>query len=377
MKIGVNFSSITIGGGVTYAKNLFDYWIRKNSNDELHVFCDKEHWLIKEYEGHSNIIFHKIRLRRPRLFWRTLIEQFFIPFKVFSLKLDVLYCPADIACILAPCKIILALRNPNIYLQTGVQWSVRERIRLSILKVVARISAIRASKIIFVSHSSKDEILKTLWGKVSGKLNVIYHGMDFHPAPRVASICPQVFRIGFVSTLYPYKGLSVLLESLCHFNASDPIEVLVFGRNMDRKRHIALRAQITNPNIKIRFFGGVEYKFIDRIYREIDLFVFPSEVETFGHPILESMRCQVPIIMADTPINREISDGNGFFFKPKDSIELKGLIEEFVRDRSLLKAHVSDAFKHSQNFTWEKSFDNLLKLISQIVEQKRKSEHIG
>ena len=49
------------------------------------------------------------------------------------------------------------------------------------------------------------------------------------------------------------------------------------------------------------------YAEIPRYYRGAELFVFPSYLETFGHPLLEAMASDLPLVASDIPVFREIA----------------------------------------------------------------------
>ncbi len=48
------------------------------------------------------------------------------------------------------------------------------------------------------------------------------------------------------------------------------------------------------------------YSELPDLYRSASMFVFPSYTESFGHPLVEAMAIGLPIIAADTPVNRDM-----------------------------------------------------------------------
>src|SRR6185437_7615159 len=65
--------------------------------------------------------------------------------------------------------------------------------------------------------------------------------------------------------------------------------------------------------------GEVSAGQITAIYDSVDLFVFPSLCESFGMPMVEAMARGLCIVVADTPVNREITGAAGLTFPPGDS----------------------------------------------------------
>ena len=52
--------------------------------------------------------------------------------------------------------------------------------------------------------------------------------------------------------------------------------------------------------------GPHKYANLPQLYRDHDVFVFPSVSETFGHPMAEAMSTGLPVVASDTPVNLEI-----------------------------------------------------------------------
>jgi glycosyltransferase involved in cell wall biosynthesis len=58
------------------------------------------------------------------------------------------------------------------------------------------------------------------------------------------------------------------------------------------------------------------------LYRSVDACVFPSICESFGHPLVESMAMNKPLICADRPYAREICGEHAIYIDPKNPQEL-------------------------------------------------------
>ena len=57
------------------------------------------------------------------------------------------------------------------------------------------------------------------------------------------------------------------------------------------------------------------------------MFVFPSLVESFGHPLVEAMAAGLPIAASDIPVHREVCGDAAIYFDPFDPNELADRIE--------------------------------------------------
>ena len=76
---------------------------------------------------------------------------------------------------------------------------------------------------------------------------------------------------------------------------------------------------------------------IDYLYKNAFAMVFPSYIEGYGLPIIESFVREVPVIAADTNINREVAGERGVFFEQDNSIELSDVISELIDNEQKYK----------------------------------------
>ena len=66
--------------------------------------------------------------------------------------------------------------------------------------------------------------------------------------------------------------------------------------------------------------------------------VFPSYIEGYGLPIIEAFVREVPVIAADTAINREIAGERAVFFEQDNSAELARIVSDFLDDEDKYKS---------------------------------------
>ena len=79
---------------------------------------------------------------------------------------------------------------------------------------------------------------------------------------------------------------------------------------------------------KIHLVGAVVHEQVREYYRNASLFVFPSYLETFGHPLLEAMGCDVPVVAADIPVFREIAEDAVLYADPVKFESIAAAMEE-------------------------------------------------
>ena len=128
----------------------------------------------------------------------------------------------------------------------------------------------------------------------------------------------------FVSTVEKRKNVGMVLKAFIKLketcdNAKN-YKLVIVGRpgyGFDEFTNIADSSGFSNDII---FSGYTSDSDCNRLYNHAKAFVFPTVYEGFGFAQIECMKCRLPIILSDIPVNREISREYGEFFS-LDSID--------------------------------------------------------
>lgn len=106
-----------------------------------------------------------------------------------------------------------------------------------------------------------------------------------------------------VSRLSPEKNLHLLVKAMAFLKGKFKLHII--GEGFERKR---LEKLVRKFNLKneVIFHGWVPNSQLPEILDNFDLFVFPSNHETFGMAPIEALAVGLPLIVFDYPLNREI-----------------------------------------------------------------------
>jgi phosphatidylinositol alpha 1,6-mannosyltransferase len=154
--------------------------------------------------------------------------------------------------------------------------------------------------------------------------------------------------VSFVSRLVVEKGLDVFAEvvrTLQH--AGEHVRCLVVGEGPASE---LLREAVP----RAVFLGHREGLELARAYASSDIFLFPSETETFGNVTLEAMASGVPTVCADaTGSSSLVLDGKtGFLVTGRDVEAFAEKVRQLVRDADMRQQMGHAARAEAETYSW-------------------------
>lgn len=117
------------------------------------------------------------------------------------------------------------------------------------------------------------------------------------------------------------------------------------------------------------FLGYLEGEELSRAYASSDIFLFPSSTETFGNVNIEAIASGLVPVVANTGGSKSIvKEGvNGFLAQPKNSEEFYEKVCLLMDDEELRKRIQLNGVEFIKDFSWEKVFDDILKLYLELL----------
>ena len=288
---------------------------------------------------------------------------------------DVFFSAGETAPIWAPCPKIAAFRNPNVFTELDQGWSKQQTLRLTTLRALARVSAWTCQKIMFVSEDSARWVGDRL-RLPEERRAVVHHGIDAEawsaPAERTLHPWPYILS---VSSIYRYKNFVKLIEGYTELarSLSDVPDLVIIGDDQDPEYAVRMReARDAAGDVAehIHLLGEVPYADIRDWYAGAELFVFPSYLETFGHPLLEAMASRLPVVAADIPVFREIAGDAALYADPHDASSLAGAMRAALSSPELRRLLVKRGLDQVRAFSWDRSAHRLLQLFREVLPER-------
>lgn len=188
----------------------------------------------------------------------------------------------------------------------------------------------------------------------TGEITVVPNAVDMAQFDAPVRGRTAGLTVGFLFSRAPRKNVGLAIEALTRARARYPdLRVLAFGRD-------PLDQQGALPD-------WVEYHFapsqddIPRLYAACDLWLFPTDHEGFGLPLLEAMACRTPVLATDAGAAPDLIDGTNGQILPRDPQAFAEAILQ-VRDMppEAWQAWSDAAYRTAQDNTWARATDRLL-----------------
>ena len=314
-------------------------------------------------------------------------EQFTLPKAAKNDNCDVLHCTSNTAPIKSEVPVVVTLHDIiymeksylRILMDKGTSYQKYGNIyRRYIVPRVVKSS----DKIITVSNFERKRIGDFFGFPESDKrLVAVYNGVSEHfqvvdnekELKRVKSQynLPDEF-VFFLGNTDPKKNTKGVLKAYSDFlkGFDRKIPLVMLDYDMDELRK--LLNEIGDPEMEkmIHLTGYVVNTDLPAIYNLCALFLYPSLRESFGIPMLEAMRCGVPVITSNTSSMPEVSGEKAYIVDPYKPKEITEGIVKVMTDQDLRDKLVSEGLEHSKKFSWMSMAKDCLKIYEEIYQKK-------
>jgi N-acetyl-alpha-D-glucosaminyl L-malate synthase BshA len=204
-----------------------------------------------------------------------------------------------------------------------------------------------------VSEDLKQETFKSF--QITNEIEVIPNFIDLEKFKKQKkdhfkkAICPDgEMLIVHTSNFRKVKRVDDVIHIFANIHHEVPAKLLMIGDGPERTKAEALCRELDICD-DVRFLGKLEA--VEEVLSVADLFIMPSEKESFGLAALEAMACEVPVISSNTGGLPELNiQGVTGFLSPVGDVEDMTRKALFVLDKNNLPVFKANALKRAQEF---------------------------
>lgn len=227
------------------------------------------------------------------------------------------------------------------------------------MRVLVPLAVRRSKRVIAVSHSTADDLIRHLHVDPS-RIDVVPNGGGVPPRPEIALPEEEIRRrhtipdgvpiVLCTAAKRPHKNLMRLLAALARMG--DRPVVVFTGYPTEHDDELLARASRLGVLDHIRFTGWVPDDELEGLYAAATCLVFPSLYEGFGLPVLEAMARGLPVACSDRSSLPEVAGNAALTFDPEDEEAMARAIERLLRDPAE-RVRLSEAgIERARRFSW-------------------------
>lgn len=308
----------------------------------------------------ENVYYHEVSISKYPLFeyppYETAVAGKIVDI-VKAASLDVLHVhyavPHASAALLA--KMILAEEGLNIPVITTLHGTDITLVgREATFEPVVSWSINHSDAVTAVSQSLKNDTLEHF--NIRREIHVVPNFIDFgrfNKQPKEhfkKAIAPNGEKIlVHTSNFRKVKRVEDVIAVFCMVNREIPAKLLMIGDGPERT-HIEKLSREMECADKITFLGKQEA--VEEILSVCDLFILPSESESFGLAALEAMACEVPVISSNAGGIPEVNvhGVTGYMSNVGDVNDMAVNALKILKDEETLKTFKQNALKQAREF---------------------------
>lgn len=309
------------------------------------------------------IIVENIKNSRDRNFY----EQFVLPKRIYKdYPKAFIHYPDTMAPIFAKNKVVITVHDlafkslKNAFTWKSTLWK----------NIVTNLSIKKADKIIAITNFAKSEIEKYYPNIDKNKINVVYNGFNDFSKEDIneKSINADILKLEnkkyilTVSTISPRKNIDGLIKAFDLVKDEIEHSLVIAGKNGWLYESVYKLVEELKLKDRIIFTGGVNDDELKYLYKNSDLFVYPSFYEGFGLPPLEALSFNTPCVVSEVTSMPEVLGDSVEYFDPEN-------VEDIAKNILKTILEKSDSVYDSNilnNYSWEKCADEVVSVYNEL-----------
>lgn len=321
--------------------------------------------------------------------WYTLAEQIEFPYLIFKEGVSLMHFPHFNVPLFSFVPFVVTIHdliltkfptprsstlNPIIY------WLKDKAYRLVIYSAINK-----AKNIITVSNFTKDDLVEQF--RVDPKkITVTYEGVaDIFKSNQLKDSreilksynIPKPYLL-YVGNAYPHKNLEGLLRAFIRIREQYPnLSLVLVGKSdyfYERVRDFAASHNLwqagrgSNPVI---FPGYVPDADLHTLFKEAELYIFPSMYEGFGLPPLEAMAHGCPVVSSNKASMPEILGNAASYFNPESEEEILQKVEEVMRNTRKREEMIRNGYEIIKKYSWEECAEKTGEIYQKVLNDNK------
>jgi glycosyltransferase involved in cell wall biosynthesis len=304
---------------------------------------------------------HWARMQTQKPTIRILWEQLAFPVLLALTRFDLCHSMAYVAPLLSRTPSIITIYDLSFVLFPNYF----PRLNRAYLSLGTRLSIRRARRVIAISHSTKRDLVR-IFHLPPENIDVVPPGVESVFFPNGDGNAVELFRraknlpehfVLFVGTLEPRKNIPRLIRAFASakMHLALPHQLVIVGGEGWKDEeidHAVMECHLPHDVILTGFVPAEELPYW---YRAADAFIYPSQYEGYGMPLLEAMASGTPVVTGNLSSLPEAVGGAALLVDPHDEAAMEEAIGRVIKDQPLREELIIKGSDRAREFTWQRA----------------------
>lgn len=239
----------------------------------------------------------------------------------------------------------------------------------------------KANRIITVSEYTKQDIVSS-YRIDADKIDVSLNGCNDRFAPLPESRTHEVRQVYsgglpyflFVGLIIPRKNLARMIRAYSIFRekSKNRVKFLIVGSKKWWDQNHEAAYQDCAFKEDIHFIGRLDAADLHQVMASALALTFVPTFEGFGIPVLEAMKCGVPVITSNVTSLPEVAGDACVLVDPLNTEEIAEACLRVSKDEVLRSNLIRKGLERSEIFSWDKTASALWKGIEKVIQETKK-----
>jgi glycosyltransferase involved in cell wall biosynthesis len=346
-------------GKSRYIRELLMALLKQDDKNDYFIFTKNSLDFVLPKNAHNILLKKRFK---SRYFWQR--------YALVEMKMDLFFSPTGYHPILfSTIPSVVTVHDLAIFLEPKAKPSWKGWLYEYIF---IRFALKRAKAIIAVSNSTKNDLMNRFKVK-KDRITVTYLAPYEKVVPNLKKPDLPTNFLLFVGTIEPRKNIETLIRAYVKL----PIKVrqecpllLIGKKGWNFQPVFDLLDYLNDPTIK--WLNYIDNKDLPYYFSQATAFIYPSWYEGFGLPVVEAMSYGTPVITSNTSSLPEVVGQAGLMVDPRDEISLSNKMLEIINNKSLRQEMATLAKKQAENFSWDKTAKETLKVFEKVINENRR-----
>lgn len=288
----------------------------------------------------------------------TLREQLQFAWQLYQLRVDLVHFTMPQHPLLYLKKHVVTVHDltlmdfVNKRIENPVKDLYKYSLKPAVFKIFMRISSWKVPYFIVPTQTVKHSMVHRL-GTKSEKIAVTYEAadpIDAEPEP-ITKLIDKRF-VFYVGNATPHKNLDRLIEAYKIIN--NPELYLVLAGKPDYF-YQKLEQMVADKKLtRVIFMGWISDGQLAWLYKNTQIYIFPSLAEGFGLPGLEAMEAGAPVASSAIPTLKEVYAEAAEYFDPTDASDIAATITNLLADKARRQELIKRGKLQVKKYSWRR-----------------------